>query len=117
MKTGGGVKLRWPSVTPKAVTASKAAGGSAKLAALDSHELGFDEALFEKLKRHRTAVAQAEGVPAYVVFSNQTLEFLTRLKPTSIEAGLKIRGVGEKKAREYLPDFIALIQKHEAGGK
>ncbi|MCW0220132.1 MAG: HRDC domain-containing protein [Prosthecobacter sp.] len=54
----------------------------------------------------------AEGVPAYLIFSNQTLEFLTRLKPTSIEAGLKIRGVGDKKAHTFLPEFIQVIKKH-----
>ena len=37
---------------------------------------------------------------------------MTRLKPKSIDAGLKIRGVGEKKAKEYLPDFIQIIKKH-----
>jgi ATP-dependent DNA helicase RecQ len=48
----------------------------------------------------------------YVVFSNQTLEFFTRLKPKTIEAALKIRGVGEKKAVTYLPEFIQVIKKH-----
>jgi ATP-dependent DNA helicase RecQ len=64
------------------------------------------------LKRHRSAVAEAEGVPAYVVFSNQTLEFMTRLKPKTVAAGREIRGVGEKKAATYLPDFIQIIVKH-----
>jgi ATP-dependent DNA helicase RecQ len=75
-------------------------------------ELGFDEALFEKLKRHRTAMAKAEGVPAHRIFSNQTLEFMTRLKPLTLEAGKKIRGVGDVKAVEYLSEFIRVIQKH-----
>jgi ATP-dependent DNA helicase RecQ len=101
----------WPSTRPAAEEPLKP---SARLTAAEvsTHELGFDDALFEKLKRHRNTLAQAEGVPAYVVFSNQTLEFLTRLKPTSVDAALKIRGVGEKKARTYLPEFIQLIKKH-----
>ena len=28
---------------------------------------------------------------------------------------LKIRGVGEVKARDYLPDFISAVQQHEKG--
>ncbi|MCX6856901.1 MAG: hypothetical protein NTV80_18580 [Verrucomicrobia bacterium] len=34
------------------------------------------------------------------------------MKPKSVEAALKIRGVGEKKAATYLPDFIQVIKKH-----
>ncbi|MDZ4290183.1 MAG: helicase-related protein, partial [Prosthecobacter sp.] len=114
MRTGANVRMHWPSTQAKARDPLKTgARSSAKEAAmLATSELGFDDALFEKLKRHRTAVAQAEGVPPYVVFSNQTLEFLTRLKPLTIEAGLKIRGIGEKKARDYLPGFIQIIVKH-----
>lgn len=109
MKDGKDVRLRWPSMH---VPVAKSKGKTAMNEELAAKELGFDDALFEKLKRHRTAVAEAEGVPSYVIFNNQTLEFMTRLKPRTIEAGLKIRGVGEKKARDYLPDFIQIIKKH-----
>ena len=109
MKDAQNIRLRWPSMH---APASKPKGKTAMNEELAAKELGFDDALFEKLKRHRAAVAEAEGVPPYIVFSNQTLEFMTRLKPKTIEAGLKIRGVGEKKAKEYLPDFIVIIKKH-----
>lgn len=109
MKRGENVKMRWPSMH---APVTKPKGKTALNEELAARELGFDDALFEKLKRHRTAVAEAEGVPPYIIFSNQTLEFMTRLKPKTIEAGLKIRGVGEKKAKEYLPDFIQIIKKH-----
>ena len=109
MKDGKDVRLRWPSMH---APAAKPKGKTAMNEELAAKELGFDDALFEKLKRHRTAVAESEGVPPYIIFSNQTLEFMTRLKPKTVEAGLKIRGVGEKKARDYLPDFIQIIKKH-----
>ncbi len=109
MKTGENLRLRWPSV---AATAKQPASESPHSAGVIASELGFDETLFEKLKKHRNIMAEAAGVPPYVIFSNQTLEFMTRLKPASLEAGMKIRGVGEKKAREYLPDFIRLIAQH-----
>ncbi|MDB6007574.1 MAG: ATP-dependent helicase, RecQ family [Prosthecobacter sp.] len=109
MKKGENVKMRWPSMH---APMTKPKGKTAMNEELAARELGFDDALFEKLKRHRTTLAESEGVPPYIIFSNQTLEFMTRLKPKSIEAGLKIRGVGEKKAKEYLPDFIQIIKKH-----
>ena len=109
MKDGQKIRMRWPSMH---APATKSKGKTAMNEEVAAKELGFDDALFEKLKRHRTAVAESEGVPPYVIFSNQTLEFMTRLKPKTTEAGLKIRGVGEKKARDYLPDFIRIIAKH-----
>ncbi len=109
MKRGENVKMRWPSMQ---APVTKPKGKTALNEELAARELGFDDALFEKLKRHRSTLAESEGVPPYIIFSNQTLEFMTRLKPKTIEAGLKIRGVGEKKAKEYLPDFIQIIKKH-----
>ena len=109
MKKGLNVKMRWPSMH---APVTKPKGKTAMNEELAARELGFDDALFEKLKRHRSTLAESEGVPPYIIFSNQTLEFMTRLKPKTIEAGLKIRGVGEKKAKEYLPDFIQIIKKH-----
>ncbi len=110
MKGGQNIKLRWPSM--HAPVSKPAKGKTAQNEELAARELGFDDALFEKLKRHRATLAESEGVPVFMIFSNQTLEFMTRLKPKTLEAGLKIRGVGEKKAKEYLPDFIQVIKKH-----
>jgi ATP-dependent DNA helicase RecQ len=111
MRKGSNIRMMWPSTASAANQPTKP-GVKLTEAEVSTRELGFDDDLFEKLKKHRNALAQAEGVPAYVIFSNQTLEFLTRLKPKSIEAGLKIRGVGEKKAQTYLPEFIQVIRKH-----
>ena len=110
MKTADDIKIRWPRLHEPAKPSKTTK--TAKNEELAARELGFDEALFEKLKRHRSVVAESEGVPAYVVFSNQTLEFMTRLKPKTIAAGREIRGVGEKMATTYLPDFIQIIVKH-----
>jgi hypothetical protein len=38
------------------------------------------------------------------------LRAFARLKPESVEAGRKIRGVGEIKAKRYLPVFIEAIK-------
>ena len=57
-------------------------------------------------------VAERENLPAYIIFNNQTLEFLTRLRPTTMAAGLRIRGIAEKKAEKYLEPFLAVIRAH-----
>jgi ATP-dependent DNA helicase RecQ len=114
MRSGGTIKMRWPAAGK---AGEAAAGPRPQKAEVSVSELGFDEVLFEKLKRLRNALAQSEGVPAYRIFNNQTLEFITRLKPTTLSAGLKIRGVGEVKAREFMPDFIAAVKLHVSGGR
>ncbi len=111
MKGATDYQLAWPA---RKRVRNKSAG-AAGAAAIDPDILGmaFDNELFEKLREKRGELAAAEGnIPAYVIFSNQTLEFFTRLKPTTHEAGLKIRGVGEVKAEKYLDAFIEIIRRH-----
>jgi ATP-dependent DNA helicase RecQ len=110
MKSGNTVKLRWPDLSGQ-ISPLKTSSSSTG-AEVVTRELGWDEALFTKLKRLRSATAEAEGKPAYVVFSNQTLEFLTRLQPTTLDAAMKIRGIGKGKADTYLPEFLKLIGQH-----
>ncbi len=113
MRKGGDVRMQWPSAEmPK--EGKKRSAKSVKGEEVIAQELGFDEVLFEKLKRKRNELAQREGVPAFMIFHNTTLEFFTRLKPKTLEAGMKIRGVGEAKAEKWLPEFLPLIAEHSA---
>ncbi len=75
-------------------------------------ELAFDEDLFDKLKEVRTRLANEAGkIPPYVIFSNQILEFLTRIRPTTEEHAKKINGIGEVKAKRYLAPFLEAIRE------
>jgi ATP-dependent DNA helicase RecQ len=72
--------------------------------------LPVDGEILERLKKLRLDLAREQGnVPAYIIFPDETLRAFARLKPGSIEAGRKIRGVGEVKAQRYLPAFIDAI--------
>ncbi len=111
MRKGGDVRMQWPSAEmPK--EAKKRTAKGIKEGEVVARELGFDEALFERLKKKRNEIAQREGVPSYVIFHNTTLEFFTRLKPSTLEAGKKIRGVGEAKAEKWLAEFLPVIAEH-----
>ncbi len=83
-------------------------------AAKDNHgleELAFDEDLFDQLKIVRKKLAEeAGGVPPYVIFGNQVLEFFTRLRPVSEGQAMKIHGVGKVKAERYLEPFLKAIR-------
>ena len=73
-------------------------------------EYGFDGQLYDRLKELRQRLAQSAGVPAYQIFPNKTLEYFTRLRPDSMQAGMRIKGVGEVKAEKYLQLFIDEIR-------
>ena len=106
MKGKTSYALEWPS----ADGGSKTTEDGVKL-----EDLGFDGRLYDRLKDVRTRLAKAAQVPAYVIFSNQTLEHLARLRPKSIEAGLLVKGIGEAKAEKYLEPFLKVIREVDQG--
>lgn len=70
---------------------------------------GVDAALFEELRLLRLRIADEAGVPAFVVFDDATLREMARIRPTTREAFLLVRGVGEKKAEAYADRFTRTI--------
>lgn len=72
-----------------------------------------DASLYEALRQLRFTLAQKEGVPAYVVFSNSTLADMAARKPLTKEDFLLVSGVGEKKAKRYADDFLEAIRAYE----
>ncbi|HEX5050590.1 MAG TPA: DNA helicase RecQ [Planctomycetota bacterium] len=82
-------------------------------AAAAATELEPDErALFEVLRRLRRTIAGALGVPPYVVFSDVTLEELSRVRPSTPAAFLRVRGVGQKKLESFGARFLEAIAAH-----
>jgi ATP-dependent DNA helicase RecQ len=70
-----------------------------------------DAALFERLRAWRARVAKAHGVPAYVVFHDDTLRAIARTRPRSIDALREISGIGEKKLANFGADLISIAAK------
>jgi ATP-dependent DNA helicase RecQ len=68
--------------------------------------------LFERLRQLRKRIADEQGVPPYVVFSDATLQEMAREQPTSRVAMLSISGVGMKKFETYGEAFIEAIMQH-----
>lgn len=69
----------------------------------------YDEELFESLRTWRKERAEAEQVPAYVVFSDATLEALAEVRPTDRAALHGINGIGPAKLDKYADDLLALL--------
>lgn len=68
--------------------------------------------LYTKLQALRTQLANAQSVPAYVVFPDATLREMCEHLPTSeLELG-RISGVGQVKLKRYGEQFLAVIRAH-----
>jgi ATP-dependent DNA helicase RecQ len=66
----------------------------------DSWE-GVDKGLFEALRKLRSTLARKQGLPAYIVFGDAALRDMARRRPSSFIRLLDVKGVGEKKSRQY----------------
>ena len=104
MKGEGSYNLVWPeqrSARGKKVSAEagEVQGGLPPL----------DASLYTRLKVLRNELSRQYRLPPYGVFTNKTLESLARMRPTSIEAAMKIKGVGAVKAERFLKPFLELL--------
>ena len=70
-----------------------------------------DSPLFEELRLIRKGLADAEGVPPFVVFSDKTLKEMCAVLPTNKEQFLSVSGVGQMKLEKYGEPFISYFQK------
>lgn len=77
----------------------------AKVATASPRERVRDE-LFEHLRQLRKRLAQEQGVPPYVIFSDATLEEMAAQKPVSATELRAINGVGDRKLAQYGEAFM-----------
>jgi ATP-dependent DNA helicase RecQ len=77
---------------------------------------GVDRALFEALRGVRRELAVAIGKPPYVIFTDDTLRELARVRPRTLEAMRGIRGIGDAKLRDYGVRFLRIITGESEGG-
>ena len=92
------------------------AGLTAPVSSLVGGEQSPD--LLAMLKRLRWKIAMQESVPAYIIFSNATLEDMARKAPTTLEAFAKVNGVGSVKVKRFGEVFVDAIADYlqEHGG-
>ena len=69
----------------------------------------YDEELFESLRTWRKEQADAQSVPAFVVFSDATLEALAEVRPTDRRGLQSINGIGKTKLDKYADELLALL--------
>ncbi|WP_193611949.1 ATP-dependent DNA helicase UvrD2 [Nocardioides lijunqiniae] len=69
----------------------------------------YDEALFDRLREWRKERAGEDEVPAFVIFTDATLQLIAEHKPQSPQALLRISGVGEGKLERYGEELLDLL--------
>ena len=71
-----------------------------------------DSGLLAAMKALRTELAKKEQVPAYVIFSNATLEDMAKKQPKNMADFRAVSGVGAVKAQRYGDVFLKELERH-----
>ena len=71
-----------------------------------------DSKLLADLKALRKRLAEKEKVPAFVIFSNATLEDMAKKQPKTMDEFLTVSGIGRVKAQRYGTAFLKELEKH-----
>lgn len=72
------------------------------------------EGLFEALRQLRRDLAEAQGVPPYLIFQDVTLREITVHRPRTLEALGRISGIGQKKLERYGESVLELVMTEGA---
>ena len=74
-----------------------------------------DSRLFAALRAVRRAIADEQGMPAFVIFSDSTLNDMCVKRPTTVRELLMVSGVGHVKAERYGKRFLDAISEYLQG--
>jgi len=77
---------------------------------VETRQIVQDHPLFEVLREVRKEIAQGEGVPPFVIFSDQTLKDMCVKMPQSDSELLTVKGIGEHKLVKYGSHFLQAVQ-------
>jgi DNA helicase II / ATP-dependent DNA helicase PcrA len=75
---------------------------------------GADTELFGRLRAWRSARAEAQKVPAYVVFTDATLAELAVRQPADVPDLVDVPGMGQSKLDRYGEDVLAIVRGEPA---
>jgi len=75
---------------------------------------GADAELFGRLRAWRSARAEAQKVPAYVVFTDATLAELAVRQPADVPGLVAVPGIGQSKLDRYGEDVLAIVRGEPA---
>ena len=68
--------------------------------------------LLQILKKLRLKISRDKNVPAFVVFTDQSLREMAASRPQTEKEFEKIKGVGQKKLKQYFLPFTDVIREY-----
>ena len=72
-------------------------------------EMSFQR--FARMREIRKKLAKEEGIPAYLIFSDEELAGLAKIEELTPAAMRTVKGIGEKKVEKFGPHFIQTNEK------
>lgn len=72
-----------------------------------------DQGLWQALRACRKSLAEAHGVPPYVIFHDATLREMLERRPLNAREFLAISGVGDSKLERFGEAFLLVIREYE----
>jgi ATP-dependent DNA helicase RecQ len=77
----------------------------------------LDAELRDYLREWRRTMAKEQGIAAFVVMHDTTLEEICRIRPASIPELRTVTGIGERKAQLYGQEILAALQRYRDGAR
>jgi ATP-dependent DNA helicase RecQ len=76
-----------------------------------------DPDLAEYLREWRRTTAREQGIPAFVILHDTTLEEICRVQPATVAQLLTITGIGERKADMYGNGILGALRRYREGAR
>jgi DNA helicase-2/ATP-dependent DNA helicase PcrA len=73
----------------------------------------IDDELLAQLKEWRLKISKEMSVPAYVVFTDNTLIAIAEALPADEAALTAIPGIGARKLEQFGPDVLELVRARQ----
>jgi ATP-dependent DNA helicase RecQ len=72
---------------------------------------GYNEELFEQLRKLRRSLADQANVPAFIIFGDKALQEMAQYQPQNLASFSRISGVGAKKLEQFGELFLQTINQ------
>ncbi|GAS91913.1 ATP-dependent DNA helicase II uvrD2 [Mycolicibacterium brisbanense] len=103
-------RQRGPTPRCRVCNATLTTSAAIMLRRCETCPANLDEDLLAELKEWRLRVSKEMKVPAYVVFTDNTLIAIAETQPTDDAALVAIPGIGARKLEQYGADVVALVK-------
>ena len=99
----------------KSSAKSEPSGETAKKRPKNQPAVDNPEVLYARLRNLRARIARENAVPAYVIFSNATLQAIALAAPDTLDELREISGVGDVKLERYGAQIVSEVQRFKRG--